>query len=234
MNAAGQGSRAVSDRREWRPLKPRATRRSPEITNPVLEPYWSGTRVLAHFVARPDSGLPASLELLDEEGQSVNDRAPDVVDILRDSVMALEAVIDGVLTVQPTAGGEGTALIPQAYVPRMSALIPRAPQLTYERPVPPNAPPTPMAFVAVDLLSVDDHTLIDLPLLERKRQLESLFVESNLLRISPIARPPVGPWLNSWQAAGFRGLMMKAANSRYRPGDFTVEWTVIQQAQAQR
>ncbi|CAN5594262.1 hypothetical protein BH23CHL7_BH23CHL7_20210 [soil metagenome] len=216
-------------RREWRPQKPRSTRRPPPITDPLLEPFWSGTRVLAHFAVQPDSDAPPRLELLDEWGDDVGRIATAAVDALRQAVMALEAVIDGVLTVQPSIGGDGTALVAEARVPAMGMFVPRAPQVVYERRFArPESEPE-IAFVAVDLLSVDGQSLLDLPLLERKRQLESLFVETELLRISPVARPPVGPWLNSWRAAGFAGVMMKAANSRYRPGELTVEWSVVRQ-----
>jgi ATP-dependent DNA ligase len=219
-------------RREWRPLKPRATRRPPVIADPVLEPLWSGTRVLAHFVVQPEGDGPPELQLIDEKGADVTAAAPAAAASLRESVMALEAVIDGVLTTQPSLGGSGTALIPRVQAPRLAMFVPRPADLVYERPPQPGDETAEVCFVAVDLLSVDDLPLVDLPLLERRRQLESLFVQDELIRISPMVRPPIGPWLNSWQAAGFAGMVMKAANSRYRPGDFTVEWTIIRQAPA--
>jgi len=220
-------------RRDWRPQKPRPTRRPPPITDPLLEPLWSGTRVLAHFTAQPESDAPPRLELVDEWGDEVGRIAPAAVEALGRAVMALEAVIDGVLTVQPALGGDGTALIAEAHVPGMGMFVPRAPQIVYQRRIArPDEDPE-ICFVAVDLLSVDGQPLLDLPLLERRRQLESLFVESDLVRVSPVVRPPIGPWLNSWRAAGFAGLMMKAAKSRYRPGELTVEWSVVRQ-QGQR
>ncbi len=229
MAPGSQHSSASSDRHEWRPVKPRATRRPAVIADPVLEPYWSGTRVLAHFHADPDSDQPPDLDLVDEWGTVVNEVAPAAVAALRDSVMALEAVIDGVLTEQPTRGGLGTALISNAQVPRFAMFVRRPDEVTYQ-PRRQHEGSGEVAFVAVDLLSVDGQPLLDLPLLERKRQLESLFVESELVRVSPMARPPIRGWLNSWHAAGFRGLMVKAANSRYRPGDQTVEWAAVHEA----
>ena len=225
MTLAGSDSPIDPARRDWRPLKPRATRRPPVIANPVLEPFWSGTRVLAHFVARPETDEPAWVELVDEKGREATERAPSAAAALRDSIMALEAVIDGVLSSQPSAGGEGSAMIPEARVTGLSLFIPRSADIEYKRVGQPASQE--IAFVAVDLLSVDGLPLLDLPLLERKRQLESLLLQGPLVRVSPIARPPVRPWLNSWKSAGFRGLMMKGANSRYRPGDQTVEWTIV-------
>jgi hypothetical protein len=208
----------------WRPQQPRATRRMPQITDPLLEPLWSGVRVLAHFRARPDEGT-AHVSLRDEDGDEIGDIARDAATALRDSVMALEAVIDGVLTRQATLGGVGSSMVVEAEVSSLAFVLPTRPDATFRRR---DGSPGELAFVAVDLLSVDGQDLLDLPLLERKRQLESLFVESELLRLSPVVRPPILPWLNSWKSAGFRGLMMKAANSRYRPGELTTEWVTVE------
>lgn len=211
--------------RGWRPQKPRPTRRKAVITDPLLEPLWSGIRVLAHYLAQPADGGPPRILLQDEDGDEVSDIAPATVAVLRDSIMALDAVIDGVLTRQPTAGGIGNSLVIEAEVSSLAFVLPTKPDATFRRRI---GEPGDFAFVAVDLLSVDGQDLLELPLLERRRQLESLFVESDLVRISPVTRPPVGPWLNSWKAAGFRGVMMKAANSRYRPGELTTEWSTVE------
>jgi ATP-dependent DNA ligase len=88
------------------------------------------------------------------------------------------------------------------------------------------------AFVAIDLLSIDGQALFDLPLLERKRQLDSLIGVSQYARVTPYARPPVAQWLNSWKSAGFRGVVLKAANSRYRPSDVAGKWAVIERVTA--
>ncbi len=48
-----------------------------------------------------------------------------------------------------------------------------------------------------------------------------------LVRVSVMCRPPIDGWVASWQGAGLRGGMMKAANGRYIPGDRTPEWRAI-------
>jgi ATP-dependent DNA ligase len=130
-----------------------------------------------------------------------------------------------VLTRQATLGGVGNSMVLEAQVSNLAFMLPTRPDATFRRRV---GTPGELAFVALDLLSVDGQDLLDLPLLERKRQLESLFVESDLVRVSPVVRPPLLPWLNSWKSAGFRGLLMKAANSRYRPGELTDEWATVE------
>jgi hypothetical protein len=81
-----------------------------------------------------------------------------------------------------------------------------------------------VAFVAVDLLWIDDQSILDVPLLERKRLLESALRESRLVRVSAYVRQPIDTWLNSWRMFGFRRLSFRGANSRYVPGAKNPEW----------
>ena len=216
-------------RREWRPQEALLSRRPAPILDPVLEPLWDGVRVLAHFRGNPNGVSEGVVALIDVDGTEMTHLAPRAASELRGRVMAQEAVIDGVLTEQALDPGIDRRLQPGPPVPNMSPMnlfMPRRRAL-YEVTVPEPAVPTDAAFVAVDLLSVDDQSLLELPLLERKRQLDTLFAEDELLRVSPYVRPPVGPWFTSWRSAGFRGLLMKASNSRYRPGEFTPEWAEV-------
>ena len=59
---------------------------------------------------------------------------------------------------------------------------------------------SPAAFVAIDLLSIDDQSLLDVPLLERKRLLEAAIGEDELVRRTMMVRPPVEAWLGQWKA----------------------------------
>jgi ATP-dependent DNA ligase len=83
------------------------------------------------------------------------------------------------------------------------------------------------AFVAFDLLRVDGQDLLDVPLLERHRLLESVLALGPMVRVSILCRPPIDPWIATWQASGLRGGMLKASNGRYLPGDRTPEWRAV-------
>jgi ATP-dependent DNA ligase len=208
---------------EWRPQLPRESRYAPTIRDPIVEPYWAGRHVLAH-VESARATMGPSVRLVDTFGDDATDDAPAVVAALGRALLAADAVIDGVLTGQATRRSEGTALVLEARVSPLSPLLPRAAEVD----VPGSAADEgPTAFVAVDLLRLDGEDLFDLPLLERKRLLESTLGVEELVRVSPFARPPIQTWLASWKAAGFGGAIMKAANSRYRPGAMTEEWTVV-------
>ena len=74
---------------------------------------------------------------------------------------------------------------------------------------------------------VDDEPIVDVPLLERKRILEGVLDESELVRRTAFVRPPVDPWLGTWRSIGFTELAYKAANSRYRPGEPNPDWATV-------
>ncbi len=220
-----------SDPLEWRPQVPLLTRRAPTITDPIVEPLWTGTRTLLHFAVGPE-GAPPRVELIDSDGNDVTAREPELAEVIGRSVLAMDAVIDGILTVQATRSGEGAAIIHQASMSRTTFFMPRDAGIDVERQD--IYPDQVLAFVALDLLQIDGQRLFELPLLERKRILESLIQPSDQVRVSPFTRPPVEPWVASWKGAGFKGAMLKAANGRYVPGGYAPDWLTVTRLQMRR
>lgn len=222
-------TRLPTNPREWRPQTVKRGRYVPEVVDPILEPLWTGTRVLAHYRDAEREDEWGTVEVFDEDGEDASGDGMQAVEQLRRAIKASEAIIDGVITQEATAGGENTAvaLFPTVNPIRKFFLGGTAESDVKYEPRGPRRPGTP-AFVAIDVLSLDGETLFDAPLLERKRVLESLIEQSDLVRLSPWVRPPVRSWFNTWRSAGFRGLVMKASNSRYRPGEETVEWALVE------
>jgi ATP-dependent DNA ligase len=208
----------AADRLAWRPQVARPSRTARAVVDPVIEPLWEGVHLLAHV----RDGI---VRLVDGEGDDVNGEFAEIAVGIAAAIAAGEAVIDGWVTNQATRSGEGLALI-TVETSRGVPLI-RPPSITTPR-VAEHDRPGSIAFIAVDLLSLDDQLVLDLPLLERKRLLDSVVVGNELVRVSPYVRPPLERWLPSWQAVGFHGALLKAANSRYVPGAMTNEWTVAQ------
>ncbi|MDA8202887.1 MAG: hypothetical protein M0Z49_09015 [Chloroflexi bacterium] len=213
-----------SDPRAWRPQTARPSRRPRPVVDPIIEPHWGGLRVIAHVARGTSSDEAGRCVLLDDLGEDVTHEEPEVVEAILAALGAEDAVLDGYLTDQATRPGTQVSMLPVARRSgnivmghRMDADI--APPLEDDA-------PRPVAFVAVDVLRVDGQDLLEIPLLERKRLLDSLLEVGELVRVSPYTRPPVEAWLRSWRAAGFDGVVLKAANSRYRPGSETVEWTI--------
>jgi bifunctional non-homologous end joining protein LigD len=221
------GARARMDPADWRPMVPAVTRRPAEIRDPVLEPLWSGIRVLAHV--GPD---PSRTRLIDAAGVDLAAVLVEIAELVTEAVDAEHAVLDGVITDQATRGGIGAAAITRPTSSITDVFLRQDPGVEIRRP--PDADTHPDAFVAVDLLALDGSSLLDIPLLERKRLLESVVRESERVRTSVHTRPPIDPWVSTWQAAGLRGAMVKGADSRYVPGGRTVEWRTVTRVAARR
>jgi ATP-dependent DNA ligase len=221
---------------EWRPQEPLLTRFPVTIADPVIEPLWSGERVLVH-IDRPD-GDALRVRMIDRLGIDLAPFDTDVATAIADAMLAGDAVLDGVVTSQATRGGVGTAIVPEAHRPAASAILGSLagePGVTVQRrsDADPDADVA-EAFVAFDLLRVDGQELLDVPLLERHRLLESVLAQGPLVRVSVLCRPPIDPWVATWQASGLRGGMLKAANGRYLPGDRSPEWRAVTKLASKR
>ena len=223
---------------EWAPMRAYVGRRSFDVRDPIVEPLWSGTRVLAHVTITPDAESPAQVRLIEELGADLAEDLPTVARSLGKGVLALDAIVDGVITRQLTLDGVGAAAIPEVRS-RPTEMFVRsnldfdvASRGTIEDQL--TEGEQRQGFVAVDLLRIDGATLLDVPLLERKRLLESVISPSSLLRVSSHVRPPVDPWVATWKSMGLAGGIMKAANSRYRPSDDTVDWRVVRRLNSRR
>ncbi len=195
-----------------------------KVRDPLVEPLWTGVRALA---AVDDGGA----SLVDADGDRVEGMAT-IVEGLGASVQAVGVVLDGFLTKQ-TAHGTAVVVWPDE-MPSVGRLVGlrrnRAVDTmtlkeealaahTFES-------EEAVSFVATDLLWLDDTSLLDVPLLERRRLLESVLVESDLVRVGAFIRPPIESWVNSWRSMGFAGLTYKAANSRYLPGAPNPDWVI--------
>lgn len=216
-----------TDLLDWRPMGPAITRKPPVIADPLVEPLWSGARVLAHL-----GGGPERLRLIDTFGVDLTGNVADLAPLIVEAVDAEDAIIDAVLTTEATRGGVGAAAITEPKTNLSSLVWKQDPGVAVVRR---DAHQDPVeGFVALDLLRLDGQSLLDLPLLERKRLLESVIRQSGRIRVSIHARPPVDGWVATWQGAGLRGAMLKGANSRYEPGGRTVEWRTVTRVAGRR
>ena len=213
----------------WRPQ--RFSESGGDVVDPLIEPLWTGLRVLALV----DGGRASFRDL---DGDEIDD-FPDIADELVAAARADRLLVDGYLTHQPVQDRETVARRAAAEEPsaapsigqmwfgslgrrRFRARTPTVEQ-TERDPLPIDSD---VAIVVVDLVWLDDEPLVSVPLLERKRILESVLGESRLVRRGIFVRPPVDTWLGSWRSFGFSRLAYKAANSRYLPGETNPQWTV--------
>jgi hypothetical protein len=216
--------------RHWRPQR-FGVGKTRAIPDPIIEPMWIGDRVLVHV----ERG--ASI-LVDDDGDPVDPSYPGlaaIVDELGGALRAETLVLDGYLTHQATmasqssrpdrvegmSAGEMTA---QMLLGRQAGRKRLAREAAAEAAI--LSADTPLAFVAVDLLETDGTELLTVPLLERKRLLESVLDEGDLVRRTAYVRPPVDIWLGTWRSLGFTQLAYKAANGRYAPGVANDGWAI--------
>jgi hypothetical protein len=198
------------------------------VTDPLVEPLWAGVRALAAI--DPDGAI-----LADETGASVAGH-DDVVSALVEAALAEQVVVDGFLT-KLAAGDGGGVFVAMGDLPSASQMVTRPllgirPTRTEDaikaieaaRAARTFKPDDEVTFVAIDLLWLDGESLLDIPLLERRRLLESVLAESDLVRRGIFIRPPIDAWVGSWRALGFNGLSFRAANSRYQPGQTSKDW----------
>jgi bifunctional non-homologous end joining protein LigD len=222
---------AAAAAERWRPQR-YGDLRAQDVENPVIEPQWAGVRVLAlvdegRATLRGESGEPA------EDGAAA---AGAIVAAVRSPTL----ILDGYLTNQLSRDDQIIVGIDEVEVPsaqqtmaqlflgrRRNRRTELAKAAEEEQALHQLSTALPISFVAVDLLWLDDGALLEVPLLERKRLLESVVVEAETVRIGAYVRPPVGPWLGSWRASGFTRIVYKAANSRYLPGERNQDWASV-------
>jgi len=214
----------------------RARRR--KLRDPIFEPLWGGNRALVTFAPAGDGRPPSDPVLTDEAGAEIA-----VTDELREalsgSLLVSSAVIDGYVVPGPfpdttgvVAGLLDDSVMSSGAVTRrffiggggrnerketLAALAARTPRIEPDQAV---------GFVAVDLLEIDGASLLDVPLQERKRLLDSALADNGLVRRTVFVRAPVEPWYAQWRALGFREIAVKGANSRYAPGAKSDEWGI--------
>lgn len=222
--------RTVDPRTALAGLKPQpfGDGRPGRVLDPLIEPLWTGVRALAAIDA-------AGATLADEAGAPV-DGHPDVAAALADAALAERLIVDGFLTKLAARDLSGVYVamddLPTASQlasrPLLGIRRTRAEEVTKAldaaRAARMFGPDDTVTFVAIDLLWLDGEFLLDVPLLERRRLLESALAESDLVRRGVFVRPPIDAWIGSWRALGFDGLGYRAANSRYQPGKVSNEW----------
>jgi bifunctional non-homologous end joining protein LigD len=83
-------------------------------------------------------------------------------------------------------------------------------------------------FAAFDLLEVDGDSLLEVPLLERRRHLEGVLAPSLNVRLTPYVSRGLRSWRDTLAAQGFRRVVLKNWNSTYAAGRTTRDWLVVE------
>lgn len=207
--------------------KPFAFGNPTRVDDPLIEPKWTGIRALA---AIDEDGAI----LTDEAGKSIEEH-PDVAALLAEAARADRLILDGFLTTLTMR--DSGVYVPMDDLPSARQMAGRSffgirrsrpehvlPGREVAPPAPVFGPDDVVLFVAIDLLWLDGESLIEVPLLERRRLLNSALTESERVRRGVYVRPPVDAWIGSWRSLGFDALNFRAANGRYGPSPQGEDW----------
>ncbi len=181
------------------PQRPRYVREKAELSGHILEPEWTGTRVIVRV------GVPGA-HFVGYAGQLEGPR--ELYDAIVAEARCTSAILDGVLVddwqdeAELDVDDQGNAV---------------------ER-----RPASRRIFAAFDLLEIDGESLLEVPLLERRRHLEGALVPSPNVRLTPFVTRGLRSWRETLAAQGFRRVVMKYGNSAYSPGQTTDDWLVLE------
>ncbi len=189
---------------ELLPQKPRYVREQAEPAGHILEPEWKGLRVLVQV---GEAGPRFTTYTGDTEGPR------ELYEAIVADTHASSAILDGVLVEwrdepELEMDSEGNAVT---------------------RVVAPHT-----IFAAFDLLEVDGQSLLDVPLLERRRHLEGVLSPSRNVRLTPFVARGLRSWRETLSAQGFQRVVLKNWNSTYTPGQITKDWLVVEKITAAR
>lgn len=181
------------------PQRPRPAREHAESGGRLLEPEWVGRRVLV----RLGLGEPRFV------GYAGPVEGPgEVFDAIVAAARCTSAIVDGVLV-------EDFEDEPELELDAQGNALSRT-----------GAKRT--IFAAFDLVEIDGLSLLEAPLLERKRQLESVLAPSRSVRLTPFVTRGLAAWHETLKEQGFRRFVLKDPNSTYAPGQSTAAWLVIE------
>ncbi len=170
----------------------------------AFELKWDGMRIQA----RCDPAAPIELRSL--SGRVVTTSYPELAPL--PAALAVPAVVDGEVVVfdgdRPSFG----RLQHRMHVDRPTG------QLVGDHPV---------VFVAFDLLELAGRSLIELPLVTRRRFLDDLWDDGPSWRLPPIVEGDGSALLALARERGLEGVMAKRLDSPYVPGGRSNQWRKI-------
>jgi bifunctional non-homologous end joining protein LigD len=187
------------------PQRPRYVREQAEPAGHILEPEWAGTRVLVRVGQEGPRFTGYAGQI---------DGPRELYDAIVADTHSTTAIFDGVLVdewrdeAELEIDAEGNAMS--------------------------RSPGGRRIFAAFDLLEVDGDSLLDVPLLERRRHLEGVLSPSLNVRLTPYVSRGLRSWRDTLAGQGFRRVVLKNWNSAYAPGRSTSDWLVVEKINAGR
>lgn len=181
------------------PQRPRYLREQAEPEGHILEPEWKGVRTLVQI------GNPGP-KFVGYEGPIDGPR--ELYDAIVADTRSNSAILDGVLV-------DGFLDEAELEMDAQGNAVSRNPGGR-------------RIFAAFDLLEVDGESLLEVPLLERRRHLEGVLTPSLNVRLTPYVSRGLRSWRDTLAVQGFRRVVLKNWNSVYAPGRENRDWLVVE------
>jgi ATP-dependent DNA ligase len=181
------------------PMLAKLTDELPEGDGWIFEPKWDGFRAL---VFRDGERVYTQ----SREGKPLDRYFPELAPALRKNLPA-RCVLDGEIVIVGPGGLDFEAL-----QLRLHPAASRVAKLAAEKP---------SAFVAFDLLALDDENWCPRPQAERRARLEALLATAEPpVHLTPATRDRAlaGEWFTRFEGAGLDGIMAKREEGHYLPG----------------
>lgn len=186
----------------------------------VAEPKYDGLRVQIHFRKGSD-GKPALLRTFTRNLEESSAQFPELEHIAG-KLHCQSCILDGEAI---------------GYDPKTGHLIPFQQTIQRKRKhgVAEKAAEIPVRFYIFDLLYLDGHNLINQPLVERKKKLDEVFADNDILR-HPESLTTTDPvqlkqYHEEMLAEGLEGIVMKQTSAAYQSGRKGWSWVKMKEAE---
>ena len=182
-----------------RPVLARLTRRPFDSPGHIFELKWDGMRALAFLEG-------GSLRLQGRDLTDLTDRFPELRALPR-AVAADRTVLDGELVCLDAYGRPSYSLLRERLQGKDADLR--------------------VLYVAFDALFVGGRTLLERPLIERKRQLAGVLKDNDIAQVSEFIEGDGKVFFDATCEHGLEGIMAKDKASPYLPGERSPNWQKI-------
>jgi len=235
--AAGQPSRFDTDPPELEPppdLAAAMPQARPDFVPPMLatladgafddpdwlfEVKWDGYRVQAVLGG-------GRIRLWTRRRVDASAYLPDLAGDI-DWIEADDAIVDGEVVALDADGRPSFGLLQERTgLAALEAATRRRRRSTREGP-PTDRASIPVAYVAFDLLHWNGSSLLDVPLLDRKRLLRSILRPHPIVRYASHVAGDGEAFMHAAAAQGLEGIVAKRAASPYRPGRRSEDWLKV-------
>lgn len=175
-------------------------RRIPDGDTWLFEPKWDGFRCIIFR-----DGV--DIELVSRKLKPLNRYFPELIEPLL-AALPDRCVVDGEIVVADS-GGDGLDF--NALLQRIHPAKSRVNRLATE---------TPAAFVAFDVLALEDWSLMDEPMSVRRDVLVAALSPNDVVHLTPAStdRAVAHDWFSTFEGAGLDGIIAKPLDGVYVPG----------------